>query len=161
MLLYLQPAHLRDSIETVDSSRRTERSFASIKPVSFNIDWAINQSLFQAAINFFVQDIQQFWTLETYLIWHNQQYSITSSSTFINKSRIEFTEEVTITNSQNVMTASFTEAQQEMLNWIIVESVSHTIWKLSNQDDLSSESLESFESTDFTDLADVEIVSRI
>ncbi len=52
------------------------------------------------------------------------------------------------------MTASFTEAQQEMLNQIIVESISCTIWKLSNQDSLSFESLKSFESTDSTDLAD-------
>ncbi len=52
------------------------------------------------------------------------------------------------------MTASFTEAQQETLNWIIVESISCTIQELSNQDDLSSESFESFESTDSTDLAD-------
>ncbi len=149
-----QSAHLRDFIETVNFSRRIERSSASVESVSFNINWAIDQSLFQAAINFFAQDIQQFQTSETYLIWHNQQYSITFSFTFINKSRIKFTEEVTITNSQNVITASFTEVQQETLNWIIIESVSRTIQKLSNQDDLSFESFKSLESTDSTDLAD-------
>lgn len=109
--LYLQSAHLRDFIETVNFSKCIERSSVLIESVSFNIDWIINQSLFQAVINFFAQDIQQFQTLKTYFIWHNQQYSITFSSTFIDKFRIEFTEEVTITNSQNIMTASFTKAQ--------------------------------------------------
>ncbi len=41
-----------------------------------------------------------------------------------------------------------------MLNWIIIKSIFYTIWKLSNQEDLFSESLESLESTDSTDLAD-------
>lgn len=139
--LYLRPAHLRGSIETVGSSRRTERSSASAEPASFNIDWAIDRSLFQAAVNSFAQGIQQFRTSETYLAWHNQQYPTTPSSTSIDRSRTGFTEEVTITNPQDVMAASFTEAQQEALNRIIAESVSRTIRKLSNQGGLPPEPL--------------------